>query len=125
MYADKMTNSMEIAIGETNRRRSLQMDYNKANDITPKTILKSKETILGQTKVADSKKGIKNYYIEPTINSLAADPVVAYMSVDEIDKLIKESQRKMESAAKDLDFVQAAKLRDEMIELKKLRLKKS
>ncbi len=125
MYADKMTKSMEIAISETNRRRSLQMDYNKANGITPTTILKSKEAILEQTKVADSKKGIKNYYIEPTSNSLAADPVVAYMSVEEIDKLIKESQRKMEKAAKDLDFVEAAKLRDEMIELKKLRLEKS
>ena len=125
MYADKMTKSMEIAIDETNRRRSLQMDYNKTHGIEPKTILKSKDAILEQTKVADSKKGIKNYYIEPSTKSLAADPVVAYMSVDEIDKLIKESQRKMELAAKDLDFVEAAKLRDEMIELKKLRDKKS
>lgn len=125
MYADKITNSMEIAISETNRRRSLQMDYNKANGIEPKTIFKSKEAILEQTKVADSKKGIKNYYIEPSTKSLAADPVVAYMGVDEIDKLIKESQRKMEKAAKELDFVEAAKLRDEMIELKKMRDKKA
>lgn len=120
MYADKITNSMEIAISETNRRRSLQMDYNKANGIEPKTILKSKEAILEQTRVADSKKGIKNYYIEPSTRSLAADPVVAYMGVDEINKLIKESQRKMEKAAKELDFVEAAKLRDEMMELKKM-----
>lgn len=125
MYADKMTNSMETAISETNRRRSVQMDYNKAHGIVPKTILKSKDAILEQTKVADSKKGIKNYYIEPSIKSLAADPVVAYMSADEIDKLINESQRKMEKAAKELDFVEAAKLRDEMIELKKMREKKS
>jgi len=125
MYADKMTNSMEIAINETNRRRSLQMDYNKENDIVPTTILKSKDAILEQTKVADSKKGTKNYYIEPSTKSLAADPVVAYMGVDEIDKLIKETHRKMEKAAKELDFIEAAKLRDEMIELKKLREKKS
>ncbi len=124
MYADKMTNSMETAISETNRRRSMQMEYNKANGIEPKTILKSKDAILGQTKVADSKKGAKNYYIEPSTKSLAADPVVAYMAVGEIDKLIKESQRKMEVAAKDLDFVEAAKLRDEMVELKKMRDKK-
>ena len=124
MYADKMTNSMEIAINETNRRRNLQMDYNKANDIVPKTILKSKDAILEQTKVADSKKGVKNYYIEPSTKSLAADPVVAYMGIEEIDKLIIESQRRMEKAAKELDFMEAAKLRDEMLELKKLRDKK-
>ncbi|MCX8490624.1 MAG: excinuclease ABC subunit UvrB, partial [Cyclobacteriaceae bacterium] len=64
MYADRVTESMQNAIDETNRRRKIQQDYNLANGITPKTILKSIDSILGQTKVADSKKKLKRYYIE-------------------------------------------------------------
>lgn len=120
MYADKMTNSMRIAIDETNRRRKIQMDYNLKHGITPTTILKSKDAILDQTKVADSKKARKNYYVEPEETSVAADPVVAYMAKDELEKLIKKTQKSMETAAKDLDFVEAARLRDEMFGLKKL-----
>ena len=66
------------------------------------------------------KKGVKNYYQEPSRKSLVADPVVAYMTSKEIDKLIKDSQKKMEKAAKELDFIEATKLRDEIIALKKL-----
>jgi excinuclease ABC subunit B len=125
MYADKMTNSMREAIDETNRRRSIQMEYNEKHGITPVTILKSKEAILGQTKVADSKREAKNYYeneVEPTI---AADPVVAYMSVPELEKLAGRTKKQMERAAKDLDFIEAAKLRDEYYELLKLIEKKT
>lgn len=120
MYADKITNSMQIAIDETNRRRKIQADYNAEHGIVPTTILKSTESILGQTKVADANKASKHYYIEPEGQSMAADPVMAYMSKEEIEKQIKLTQKKMETAAKDLDFIEAAKLRDELEGLKKM-----
>ena len=125
MYADKITDSMQIAIDETNRRRLMQMDYNKEHGIVPRGLRKSKEAILDQTSVADSKKGQKKYYTEPTEQSLAADPVVAYMDTEGLDKMIKETQRKMEKAAKELDFIEAARYRDEMQELKKIRDKRA
>ena len=120
MYADRVTNSMQIAIDETNRRRKIQADYNVANDIVPETIIKSTASILGQTKVADTKKTAKHYYVEPGEHSLAADPVMAYMSKDEIEKQIKLTQKNMEKAARDLDFIEAAKFRDELEGLKKM-----
>jgi excinuclease ABC subunit B len=124
MYADKVTNSMQIAIDETNRRRKIQGDYNAENNITPKTIIKSTEAILGQTKVADAQKSGspagKQYYVEPEAHNMAADPVMAYMSKAEIEKQIKLAQKNMEKAAKDLDFIAAAKLRDELEGLKKM-----
>jgi excinuclease ABC subunit B len=120
MYADKVTESMQVAIDETNRRRKVQMDYNLANGITPKTVLKSKESILGQTKVADSKKSIKRYYIEDEEKTLAADPVVAYLNKDELTKMVDRTRKAMEKAAKELEFMEAAKLRDEYLALQKL-----
>ncbi len=123
MYADRMTGSMEKAIDETNRRRAIQMEYNLANGITPKTILKSKEKILEQTSIADVMgKPLRNvqYYTEPQELQMAADPVVAYMTKDELAKQIKKVQSDMEKAAKELDFMNAARLRDEMLGLKKL-----
>jgi len=120
MYADRVTDSMQIAINETNRRRKVQIDYNLANGITPRTIIKSKESILGQTTVADSKRSIKKYYIEDEEKSLAADPVMAYLSKDELTKMIDRARKAMEKAAKDLEFIEAAKLRDEYLALQKL-----
>ena len=120
MYADKMTNSMQVAIDETNRRRKIQSEYNEKHGIKPRTILKSTEAVLEQTKVADSKKTAKQYYIEPEAKDIAADPVMAYMSKDEIKKQITQTQKKMETAAKDLDFIEAAKYRDELEGLKKM-----
>ena len=123
MYADRITGSMEKAIDETNRRRAIQVEYNSANGITPKTILKSKEKIMEQTSIADVMgKPIKNlkFYTEPQEIQLAADPVVAYMTKDELTKQVKKVQTDMEKAAKELDFVVAARLRDEMLGLKKL-----
>jgi excinuclease ABC subunit B len=123
MYADRMTGSMQKAIDETNRRRAIQMEYNLANGITPKTILKSKEKILEQTSIADVMgKPLRNvqYYTEPQELQMAADPVVAYMTKDELAKQIKKVQSDMEKAAKELDFMNAARLRDEMLGLKKL-----
>jgi excinuclease ABC subunit B len=120
MYADKMTDSMREAIDETNRRRAIQKAYNEANGITPVTIKRSKEAILGQTKVADSKREAKNYYIPEEEPSIAADPVVTYMSKPELEKLMERTKKQMERAAKDLDFMEAAKLRDEYFAIKKL-----
>jgi excinuclease ABC subunit B len=120
MYADKMTDSMRSAIEETSRRRAIQMEYNEKHGITPITITKTKEAILGQTKVADSKREAKNYYEEEEEPSIAADPVVSYMSKPELEKLIERTKKQMERAAKDLDFMEAAKLRDEYFALKKL-----
>jgi excinuclease ABC subunit B len=120
MYADKVTESMELAISETNRRRQIQQDYNLANGITPKTILKSIDSILGQTKVADSKKSMKRYYIENEEKSLAADPVTAYLTKDELNKLADRTRKDMEKAAKNLEFMAAAQLRDEYLAIIKL-----
>ncbi len=119
MYADQVTNSMKLAIDETNRRRTIQMEYNEDHGIVPKSVKKDKEAILKQTGVADKKKGAKKYYIEEE-QSVAADPVVSYMSSDQLKKLLDETKRKMEKAAKDLDFMEAARLRDEMLEIEKM-----
>lgn len=124
MYADTVTESMQAAIDETNRRRAIQKAYNEEHGITPKTIFKSKEAIMGQTGVADSKKGAKNYYVESEETSVAADPVVAYMDKSALEKMIQKTQRSMEKAAKELDFMEAARLRDELNELKELVAKK-
>jgi excinuclease ABC subunit B len=120
MYADKITESMRIAIDETNRRRSFQAAYNELHGITPKTVFKSKEEILTQTKIADASSKSKKSYIEPETKSLAADPVVAYMSKDEISKMIGKTRKNMERSAKDLDFMEAARLRDELADLENL-----
>lgn len=120
MYADRTTDSMRLAIEETGRRREVQIEYNLKHGITPKTILKSKEAILGQTKVADSKKSTHNYYVENEEASLAADPVVAYLSKEELTKMADRTRKAMEKAAKDLEFMEAAKLRDEYMALQKL-----
>jgi len=120
MYADRITESMEVAIEETNRRRKIQLDYNLANNIVPKTILRSKDSILGQTKVADSKKSVKNYYVEAEETTLAADPVVAYLSKDELIKMGDRTRKAMEKAAKELEFMEAAKLRDEYMAIQKM-----
>lgn len=120
MYADSVTESMQTAIDETNRRRKTQMDYNKANNIVPQTVIKSRDSILRQTKVADSKKSAKNYYVENEEASLAADPVVAYLGKEELIKMADRTRKAMEKAAKELEFIEAARLRDEYLALQKL-----
>ncbi len=125
MYADRITGSMQRAIDETNRRRAIQMAYNEEHGITPTTIFKSREAIMGQTSVADSKKIEPKAYVEPSSDlSLAAEPIIKLMPREDLEKLIKQTEKKMEAAAKDLDFLQAAKFRDEIGELKKMLKKK-
>ena len=119
MYADRMTGSMQRTIDETNRRRAVQMAYNEKHGITPTTVIKSKEEIFEQTTVADVKPAPK-IYAGPAEVSIAAEPIIQYMKRDELEKLIKKTEKQMEAAAKDLDFLQAAKYRDELAELRKL-----
>jgi excinuclease ABC subunit B len=120
MYADKVTSSMQRTIDETTRKREKQAAYNLANNITPTQISKSTESIMGQTSVANSLGKAPKPYIENTNIDIAADPVVNYMSADQLQKLIAQTRRSMEKAAKELDFYEAARLRDEMNALKEL-----
>jgi excinuclease ABC subunit B len=120
MYADTITESMSQAIEETDRRRNIQIEYNKKHGITPKTIIRSKESILGQTKVADSKRLPHKYYVEPEEPNLAADPVVAYLSNEDLQKMMDRTRKAMEKAAKELEFIEAAKLRDEYMAIQKM-----
>ncbi|WP_027419340.1 excinuclease ABC subunit UvrB [Crocinitomix catalasitica] len=118
MYADKITNSMQKTIDETNRRRAIQHQYNLDHNITPTQIRKSIESILKQTKVAD-KDGQEVAYNLEIEAAIAADPVYEYMTVDNLEKTIKKIKKDMEKAAKALDFIEAARLRDEMFVLEK------
>ncbi|MCC6818348.1 MAG: excinuclease ABC subunit UvrB [Bacteroidia bacterium] len=123
MYADRMTESMRKTIEETERRREKQMAYNIQHGITPTSVLKSKEQIMNQTSVADAKRGDVDSYNSSNEMQLAADPVFDYMSLGEIEKAIKESERSMMKAAKEMEFIEAARYRDQIEDLKK-RLKK-
>ena len=117
MYADKMTDSMSRTIDETNRRRIKQIKYNEEHGITPTTVKKSREAIIKQTSVMDFKDGVQQPYIEKDINSFAADPIVQYMTQAELQATIDKSKKEMEKASKDLDFIMAAKWRDDMYAL--------
>lgn len=120
-YADKITDSMRRAIEETTRRREKQILYNQQYNITPTPIVKSTEQILGQTAVADAKaKPQPAAYIEAEKVSVAADPVISYMPVEQLKKMVDQTRRAMEKAAKELDFIEAARLRDEMLAYKEL-----
>ena len=116
-YADKVTDSMQRTIDETNRRRSIQIAYNEEHNITPRTVSKTREEIMNKGSILDIRG--KQAYVEPEEMSIAADPIVEYMTKDQIEKLVKETERKMKKAAKDLDFISAAQYRDELFALKK------
>ncbi len=119
MYAGRITRSMQAAIDETNRKREKQLLYNAKHNITPAQIQKSVKAIHGQTSVMDSHAKAKAY-IEKEHTDIAADPVVQYMGKDQLRKAINQSKRMMEKSAKELDFIQAAKYRDEMYALEQL-----
>lgn len=119
MYADRITDSMRVTIDETNRRREKQVAYNLEHGITPRTVGKTKQEIIEQTSVADF-IGEAKIYVEPEAGAaVVADPLVEYMSDKELQKALDTVRRRMEKAAKEMDFLEAAKLRDEMFSLQK------
>jgi excinuclease ABC subunit B len=118
MYADNITDSMRRTIDENYRRRDKQIAYNLEHGITPKTVKKSIDEIMHQTSVADMiSGGSKTAYIENEEVNIAADPIVKNMTKVQLDKAIAEVQKRMMRAAKDLEFMEAARLRDEMFAL--------
>ena len=124
-YADKITDSMQRTMDETIRKREKQMAYNQEHDITPRQIVKSTDAILGKTAVADSGKKEGRAYIEDEHPNVAADPVVQYMSAEAVKKAIDKTKKEMQEAAKQLDFIEAARLRDEIKVLEELLEKKA
>ncbi|HEY5590443.1 MAG TPA: excinuclease ABC subunit UvrB [Paludibacter sp.] len=113
MYADKMTDSMAKTISETNRRREKQLAYNELHGITPTAIIKGERNSFSKIE--------PNAYIEPdSMQGIAADPVVQYMSKSALEKTIAKTKKSMQDAAKKLDFLEAAQYRDEMIKLEDL-----
>ena len=118
-YADKVTDSMQITIDETNRRRAIQMAHNEEHGITPTTVTKTKEQILAQKSILDIRGKKPKKYDNDTEVGLAADPVISNMNLDQLDRLISETERKMKKAAKELDFISAAQYRDDLYELKR------
>jgi len=117
MYADKITESMRKTIEETDRRREKQIQYNLEHGITPRTVTKNKKEIMEQTSVMDFKDGIQQAYIETEVATLASDPIIRYMDKGELKRSIEETRKNMLQAAKEMDFLLAAKLRDEMYAL--------
>ncbi|MFK8055090.1 MAG: excinuclease ABC subunit UvrB [Saprospiraceae bacterium] len=118
-YADKVTDAMEVTIDETNRRRAIQKAYNEKHGIIPTMQRKTKEEIMNKRSILDVRGIKKNAYVENDTPSLAADPIVKFMSKDELEKLIGVTEQKMKKAAKELDFITAAQHRDELFALKK------
>mgnify|MGYP000479805886 CR=1 FL=1 len=112
MYADKITDSMQKTIDETNRRRATQQAYNEKHGITPTALKKSKESILAGAKATQSRG-----YEQVGNKSLAAEEPVVYETKGQLRKDLEKTRKKMENAAKALDFIEAARLRDELAEL--------
>ena len=121
MYADTITGSMQRTIDETNRRRAKQKAYNKENNITPRQIVKSTREALAGFKSKEKNRETRSYSYENEgqIN-LAADPLIPYMNEKQLKEAIRKTRKSMEAAAKELDFIEAARLRDEMFGLEKL-----
>ena len=121
MYADRITNSMELTIDETNRRREKQIKYNTEHGITPQTILKSRDEIMKQASVLDIRGISPDVYIEQEEElSLVAEPVMQYMTAEQLSSSIESTRKKMLEASRDTDFLTAAKLRDEMVAMQKM-----
>jgi len=119
-YADKVTDAMQDTIDETNRRRSIQIAYNEEHGITPRTVSRTREEIMNQRSILDVRGTEPTAYIEKEEINLAAEPILAYASRGQLEKMIQQAEDNMKKAAKDLDFLSAAQYRDEMNALKKM-----
>lgn len=130
MYADKITDSMQLTIDETNRRRSLQLAYNEQHGITPQAIVKARNSLIGfegdEADIVASTKGkseplpyTDNFRLAKT--DIVADPVLPYMSDKDLEAHIERQRDAMRKSAKNMDFIEAARLRDEIIKLEKLK----
>lgn len=127
MYADKVTESMQLTIDETNRRRTLQLAYNEGHGITPQAIIKARNSIIGVDNNTSSKntnkETVHNIVTVPYQNeythevNIAADPIISYMNSAEIQRMITRLRSDMVEAAKQMEFIEAARLRDEIIKL--------
>lgn len=140
MYADKITESMQLTIDETNRRRTAQLAYNEEHGITPQAIVKARNRIIGidsdetvdeipsrksgskQRKTANPTAIYDNEFSDKV--NIAADPVIPYMNADELQRTITRRRKEMVDAAKRMDFMEAARLRDEVIKLEELAAQK-
>ncbi|MFA7273990.1 MAG: excinuclease ABC subunit UvrB [Crocinitomicaceae bacterium] len=122
-YADKMTDSMQQTIDETNRRREIQIAYNEEHGLVPTALNKSKEKIMESTKVADGDSATRilerREYEQSENIQMAADHKGAYNDQEKLSKMIKATKKAMENAAKNLDFIEAARLRDELFEMQR------
>jgi excinuclease ABC subunit B len=120
MYADRITDSMQRTMDENTRKREIQIAYNTKHGIRPTTVKKSIQEIMQQTSVADSQMVQPKAYIENEEINIAADPILNNFSKEQLSKAVDETKKRMNKAAKDLDFMEAARLRDEMFALTKL-----
>ncbi|MCK9291206.1 MAG: excinuclease ABC subunit UvrB [Bacteroidales bacterium] len=120
MYADTITGSMQRTIDETNRKRAKQTAYNQAHGITPKTVVKAMYDALGR-QTTDQGTAKADYPTDqPLLSGIAADPVVAYLSKEKLKQLIQKNQGYMEAAVKELNFIEAARFRDEIAALREI-----
>lgn len=111
---------MQVTIEETDRRRDIQIKYNTEHGMVPTTVGKTRSEIIEQTSVMDFKGGMQKAYVENDMVTLAADPIVQYMTKPDLKKSIENTRKEMLAAAKNMDFLLAAKLRDEMFALEKM-----
>jgi excinuclease ABC subunit B len=118
-YADKMTDSMQKTIDETARRRAMQIAYNEANGLVPTALKKSRESIMGSTKVADGEAEYKRIRDENESAKTVMDPVIQGMTKEQLQKAMVHVKKQMEKAAKDQEFIEAAHFRDELTSLQK------